>query len=520
MATGMDTAIERGPGLRCLHAVSVRRVAMAAIASLGGSIAYGGSWVVEPQVAVSTDYSSNMALATSSPLSGWTTDVAPGLRVNGAGARLKGFLDYKRDYLTYSANSGWNRQANQLSSFGNLEVVEKWFYVDASANIFQRNLFVFGPTSTNQLYAGAALGETKTYQVAPYIRGRLSSVAEYLVRADSIESKSNDPALVPTRVNQLVGSLKSLATSGIIGWFTDFGETRVRNDVLGTRGDDRVRGGLIVSLGARAHLSLSEGRETTDFASAEKVTASTPGVGFDWSPTQHTKIAALGERRFFGNGHNLVFMHTTPMTAWKYSDIKDFTVLPLALAGFNPGSIYELMSNLLEASIADPLERSRAVRARLDELAASAPVAGGGGLQTSRFYIDRVQEASAALLGKRNTVTLVFSQRTDQLPAFAPPAVDNFSQYDSDIRQRNATLTWLHYLTPRTTTNIAVIRTVTDGLNTGAARSKQSIAAGTVTVRVTQKTSAAIGVRETRGDNTLMGSFHEHALMGSLVQRF
>lgn len=514
---GMATRVS---SVLCRHPMPKLRAVAGVVGCLGAGVVHGGSWIVEPSINVSTNYSSNMSLDSTSPQSGWTTDIAPGLSINGAGARIKGFLDYRRDYLSYYADSRSTRQTNRLQSFVNLEAVENWLYVDASANVVQRNLLIFAPTSSTQTHAGASLGETTTYQVAPYVRGRLLNSAEYLVRLDSIYCRSDDQILLPTRVNRLVGSLKSLATSGVIGWFTDFEGMNARNDVLDSRDDTRFRAGVILPVGTRAHLSLSSGRETTDFASDSKETLSTPGVGFDWSPTSHTRIAALRERRFYGNGHNVLLSHSTPMTAWRYTDVKDIAILPTILSGFNPGSIYELMSNLLEAGIPDPLERSRAVRARMDQLGGMAPLIDVTGVQTSRLYVDRLQEASVAILGRRNTVTLVISQHTQQLPAFAPSAVDNFSQYDSHIRQRNGSLTWLHSLTPQSDMNLALVRLKTDGLASATTQSTQTIATATVTVRVSPKAAVAVGVRGTRGHNTFTGSFHESAILGSLVQRF
>jgi uncharacterized protein (PEP-CTERM system associated) len=516
---GMATKIS-SIGMWRRPALPALRVLAVGLALLGMEPAFGGSWLVEPSVSISTNYSSNMSLDATNSQSGWTTDIAPGLRINGAGARINGFLDYRRDFLSYSANSQWDRQTNRLQSFANLEAIENWFYVDASANVVQRNLLIFAPTTSAQTSAGASLGETTTYQVAPYVRGRLFNAADYLLRLDSIYCRSDDQVLLPTRINRLVGSLKSTATSGVIGWFGDFNGMTVRNDVLGSRDDTRFRAGMILPLGARAHVSLSAGRENTDFAETNKESYSTPGVGFDWSPSMQTRIAALGERRFFGNGHNVVLNHSTPMTAWRYSDVRDVAVLPTILSGFNPGSIYELMSNLLEASIPDPLERSRAVRTRLDQLGGIAPLTDASGVQTSRFYIDRFQEASVALLGRRNTVTFVISQRIQKLPDYAPMANDNFSQYDTNIRQRVGSITWLHLLTPRSDMNFGVSRITTDGLDTATTQSSQTTATATLTVRLSPKAAVAFGIRGTRGQNTLFGSFHEGAVLGSLLQRF
>ena len=516
----MATDISSSSALLSKDASRVCRAIAGLLASLGLGVAHGESWTIVPEIRVGETYSTNMALDGTSPQRGWITDLAPGIRIDGSGARVKAHLDYSREYLNYEGNSLWNRHQNQLKSLATLEAIDKWFYIDASANIVQRNLSVSGPVSADQTNAAAKLGETRTLQVAPYVRGHIFDAAEYLLRLDSIDSKSNDPALVGTRVNQLVGSLKSLATAGTIGGFGDFSATSVKNDIVGSRDDTRFRGGIVFPVGSRAHLSLSTGRETTNYASSEKETTSTPGVGFEWSPSMHTQVAALGERRFFGNGHNVLLTQRTPMTAWRYSDVKDVAILPTMLAGFNPGSIYELMSDLLEASIPDPVERAREVRTRLDQLGAAATHPEADGVQTSRFYVERLQRASVALLGQRNTLTVALSQRTQQLLSFAPNAVDSFSQFDTDIRERGASLAWLHRLTPQSTLEVAVTRLKSEGLTTANLESTQTTGVANVTIRLTPKAAVAVGARRTRGDSTVTGAIRESAVLGSLIHRF
>ena len=519
MATNMATAISLSTFRSRLPTWTCRTLA-GFIASLGLGVAHGESWTFIPQVTAGETYSTNMALVGASPQSGWITDIAPGIRVDGAGSRVKAHLDYSRENLYYQGNSEWNRHQNLLNSLATIEAVDKWLFVDASANIVQRNLSVFGPVSVDQTNAAAKQVETRTTQVAPYIRGHVFNDAEYLLRINSIDAKSDDPTLVTTRVNQVVGSLKNLASAGAIGWLGDFSATNVKNDIVGSRDDTRFRGGLALSIGPRMHLSLSTGRETTNFNSSEKENTATPGVGLEWSPTPHTQVAALGEKRFFGTGHNLLLSHRTALTAWRYSDVKDVAILPTLLAGYNPGSISELMSDLLEASIPDPSERGREVRSRMDQIGAVANLPGGGGVQTSRFYLDRFQQASVALLGQRNTLTLLLSQRVQQLLSFAPDAVDSFSQFDTDIRERGASLAWLHRLTPVTNLNVSMARLKSEGLTTANLESNQTTATAAVTIRLTAKASASVGARRTKVDSTVSGSIRENALVGSLTQRF
>lgn len=500
-----------------------RWLSIANLLALGcwSGAAHAGSWIIVPEVSVGETYTTNLSMSPIDPQDGWVTNLVPRIRIDGAGTRAKGYLDYYRNYFWYQGASAQNRQQNVLTSVATVEAIENWFFVDASANITQRNRSALGPVAVGTSSSTSNQVETRTTQVSPYVRGSMGQFADYLLRASSVDSRSEDQAFASTRINQVVGKISNQATTGAIGWFVDGSDLRLHNDVVGRRDDTRIRGGLVFPLASRFNVTLSGGREHSDFASAEKQAYSTPGGGFEWSPTQRTRVAGLWERRFFGTGHNFVLTHRTARTAWSYSDVREALVLPSMLVGYNPGSIYQLMSELLVATVADPVERARAVRARMNELGSIADLAGGGAVQTSRIFVDRLRQASAALIGSRNTVALVCSQRDQNLLPFSPTAQDDFLFLGSDVRQRVINLTWLHQLAPLAALNVGVARFRTDGLAVPDAWSEQMTTTATVRLRLSQSALGSIGVRRTRSTaTTVSGVVHESALLGTLTKRF
>jgi uncharacterized protein (PEP-CTERM system associated) len=65
---------------------------------------------------------------------------------------------------------------------GTLEAVEDWLFVDASATISQQYISAFGAVSPSNANIDRNRTETFYYSLSPYIRGRLLSSAEYLLR--------------------------------------------------------------------------------------------------------------------------------------------------------------------------------------------------------------------------------------------------------------------------------------------------------------------------------------------------
>ena len=483
----------------------------------GSGAAWSASWNITPLLDVTETYSDNIALASDSLQQGWISDISPGIRIDGASAKLTAYLDYRRQNLYYQGNSQWNRQQNQLSSFAKLEAVDNWLFVDASSNISQQRLSVFSPASSDGTSATADRVETRSVVVSPYVRGQLSNIADYTVRYSTADLRSDSASLADTRVKQYSASVKSRSL-GVIGWFGDAVGSKVNNDLIGDRDDARFRVGLLAPVGAHLHLSVFSGKERTNYASPEQETTSMPGVGIEWSPSKQTQFVGLREKRFFGYGHSMQFSHRTALTAWRYFDGKDVAMLPALLGGYSSGTIQELMSDLLESSIPDPIQRSRAVRARLDQSGSAASLSGTDGVLTSRLYIDRVREASVALLGIRNTVTLLLRQRDEKLLANAPVAVDSFSD-TSDIRERSASLTWLYRLTPLTTLNVSLEHRKSESMSVAELAQSQDTQTLALSFRLAPKASASLGVRRLRADG-LTSQVRENALVGSFMQEF
>jgi uncharacterized protein (PEP-CTERM system associated) len=207
------------------------------------------------------------------------------------------------------------------------------------------------------------------------------------------------------------------------------------------------------------------------------------------------------------------------LTAWRYSDVKDVATLPTLLGGYSPGTVQELMSDLLEFSIPDPVERSRAVRARLDLSGSPSNLSGGDGVLSSRLYVDRVREASVALIGVRNTLTFVLRQRDEQLLASAPVAVDSFSS-STGIRERSLSLAWLYRLAPLTTLNVSLMHRKSEATEVVGLEEKQDTQTVALGFRLSPKANASLGVRRLRSDGLTTALVRENALVGSFTQRF
>jgi uncharacterized protein (PEP-CTERM system associated) len=306
------------------------RIAIALLASGSVGGAYGASWRIDPEISVNETYSDNVALASvSAAEEGWITTVTPGLRVSGLGARIQAYLNYRHQESYYHGRSASNAGQDFLSSYATLEAIDNWMYVDATASVTPRSRSVFSPNTTNMSNTVGNQDETRVIQISPNIRGRLFGSTDYTMRVTSIDARSTSDTLGHTQVDQLTGSLRKSAGQGVVGWFADGNSVRVDSSVDSARSDDRVRGGVILPVIPHLYILAFSGRERTDYASSNGESLSTPGFGFEWKPSANTQAIGMREKRFFGVGHDVSFIHRTPRSAWRYSDVKDAAVLPM-----------------------------------------------------------------------------------------------------------------------------------------------------------------------------------------------
>lgn len=510
-ATGMDMATAAR--------FNSARLSLVAAVALTSGMAHADRWLIDPYVAVSETYSTNMLFNADTKLTGLITDVAPGVRIYGVGSRVKANVDYRLDNTYYEGHSQFNQSLNSLVSNGTINALDSWLYVDGIANIEQRNVSAFSARTADPSGAPRSRTETTTVQLSPYIRGMLSDGASYQLRYAATQSNSSDASLANTKVNQWIGSLKNASAGARIGWSLDGNVTHARNSIIGSLEDDRVRGAVTYQVVPQATVTVSDGQERTNFASSTTRDLNTPGYGVNWAPSPQTQATAVAEKRFFGTGHSVLLTHRTAWTAWQYSDTKDGNVLSSLLASSRQGGLDQLMSDLLLASIPDPLVRARAVRGFLDQTATVASLRADE-VQTSRVFVDHTRRAVAVFLGRRETVTLSAARTDERAVTDLPNIIDSFG-LAGDIRQDALGATWVHRMTRLTSLTASVDRLRVRGLGTNSdLHSDQSAEALSLSFELSPRSSASVGVRTVRFNSSVEGNFREHAVLGAFVHHF
>jgi uncharacterized protein (PEP-CTERM system associated) len=498
--------------------------ALAAGAALAASLHPGAAQSdtvrIVPSVALTESYSDNVGLvANELARAGWITDIAPGVRADVSGARVKASLIGRLDWVTYSSDSRLNSTQRFLNSAAEVEAVDGWLFLDARADISQQNRSAFGAAVTPDVATPSANRvQTVSYQFAPLIRGHVSDTATYQLRLNEGVLSADDVELPATRTSEWAGRIGNPSASARLRWALDANGLSLRNDVVGKLESTRLRGSLIYALDPEIHVSLVEGYESTDFTVTPLRAVHTPGVGVEWSPTARTRLSAVYEKRFFGQGYSVFFSHRTPLTAWRLVSTRDAAGLPTQLATASLASVQSLMSDVLASAIPDLQARSREVQRRLEQTGIPSTSALNSTFITTRPFVFRSDVASFVLLGRANTATLTFTRREQR--SFGVSLAGEGAFADEDFRQTGFNANLAHRLSPRTTLTLVATSLRTDGLTLPARQSRERMYNVSLSTQVGRRTSVSLGIRRLDFDSsTAIDSYRANVVYGTVTIR-
>ena len=176
---------------------------------------------VTTRVSVTETLTNNVALSSTNAKSDQVTEVSPGIHLNINGARLKTYLDYSLTHVDYAQGSASNHNQNALNTFGTLEAVDNWAFLDFSGNISQQTISAFGTQSTDNTAVNANRTEVATYNLSPYVKGRLGDAANYEARFTRSVSSSDSAAVSNTATSNSVVKVSNASAYRSLGWTAD-----------------------------------------------------------------------------------------------------------------------------------------------------------------------------------------------------------------------------------------------------------------------------------------------------------
>ena len=408
-------------------------------------------WHIVPQLDSELDFTDNVDLAPSGARrSDFVLQLSPSLLILEKSAHTSLAGTISAPILLYARTGGDNNDVRpQVSLVGNAELVERLFYVDASAQVSQQYLSPFGARPQNLVNATSNRYTAQSYRVSPYLKGDGANNIHYELRDNNTWSDATDVSAATSSAytNEIVGNVTSDPRP--LGWALDFNRTDTRFGSQSTLRSQLERASALWQPDPQLQLSASAGYEDNDY-SLFSSSGVTYGGGFKWRPTSRSNIEANWEHRFFGSSYHVLADHRTPLSVWSFRASRDITTYPQQLASLAGGVDVDAMLNGLFASrVTDPAQRQTLIDQLIRDRGLPAVLAGPLALFSEQITLQQTLQTTAGLLGARNAIFLT-AYRTRSEPVAGQPAAATVDllALQNDNTQTGANLVWTYKLTP------------------------------------------------------------------------
>ena len=470
-----------------------------------------------PSISIREVLTSNVRLESNNPRSELITQVSPGLRLSSQSGRLTGSLDYSLNGILYARESSANEVQHALRAQGSLEAIEKWAYVDASASVSQQSISAFGSRSPDTALIDSNRSEVVSYQVSPFVRGRLGGFANYEARWSWATTSSQRSSADSTSQTTSLQLNSDPATFARLGWSAAYSRQSSEFGSRGSRSSDSVNGTLFYSVSPELRLQASAGRESNDLTAEGRDQSSTWGWGGTWIPTKRTSVDFKRDHRFFGNSSNIRLQHRMARSVWTFSSGKDVNTSAFSAGTASPQTVFDLLFVQFESIAPDPVQRAALVDAFLRNNGLTRATLANGGFLNSSATIQRNQTLSVALLGLRTTLLLsAFRNQSKAADSTADDAGDLSN--GNKLRQRGLSMNVSHRLTPMAALSFDLSLTKSQGSVDSRSTDLKSLTA-TWTNRLSEAVDLSLSARRTLFSSST-DPYNESALTANLTVRF
>ncbi len=493
--------------------------AAVALASPGVARAQRAGLEIVPSLSVtqtvSDSYRLQNATAGSDRDAEAVTTISPGLRVSSRGGRLQGAVDYGFAGVLHARDSEANAIRHRLAANGQAEIVPDHFDLNATASISRQPRSAFGLQSPDDTLATANQTDVRSLSLQPVLRGVLGGVVA--VQASGNASRSDGGSQFGTQSTGASLTLTPASGGQVIGW--SLTGSRQVSDFDGGRETtiDRAIASLIVRPDVELQVTVRGGVERSDLSSSGKRDYENYGAGVLWTPTPRTRVALDGDKRQFGESHQISVEHRSRRSVWRYTDSKAINDGLTTNGAGAAVTAYDLFFELFASQEPDPVARDLLVRSFLERNGVAPDTRlGGGGFLTGAVSIQRRQELSFALNGVRTTGTVSVFQTTSE-------RADPLSGADDDlalgpVRQRGLSVTVSHRLTPISSLSFNVSSQRSSATEGGQRNDLDSVSLGWTT-RLGPLSSLSLSLRHAQYDGDI-DTYTENALTAAFNTRF
>lgn len=469
----------------------------------------------EPRVSVQHTVTNNVRL-NGTKISDQITEVTPGLRWIGHTPRVKGFFDYALTGIHYARDTGTDHLRHHLNANAVVEVIDQRFFVDVAGVVAMQPVSAFdAPFGVSP--ANANESQTSSFRLSPHLRGRLGSVADYQARYSVQDTRTHTNLRSAILTQEALLQVDNKRSGQVLGWSVA-AQQQALDYSLGRRIDTTtLRGSLSYAITPLLTVSGIGGAEATNQFSPVRETTSIVGVGALWRPSERTRLSFERERRYFGDSHNVALEHRTGRTVWRYTDSRGISNGQGTQAA-SQGSLFDLLNGIYAQTEPDTIRRTQLVMAEIERLGLPANLQVFPDLLQSASTVQRMQQLSLALLGRRSMLTLAATRSDDRRVDESILSLGDDFDTNTRIRRHGWSLLLAHRLSPNTSVNASLAEQRSTGTVLGLQTRTRLLTVGGVT-RVAPRTSAGLQLRHIVSDGAT-NPYSESAIVGTLTHRF
>lgn len=476
----------------------------------GGALAQ--KWALSASAGATATY--NHYMGANQPADGFVACLTAALGIHsGQGGRLKVNGTVGANELLCTGGQG-NSFAPNVALTANLEAIEKFFFIDATANVSESFITPLGPQPSNLTVPTTNRYISQAYSVSPYVQGVIAPNISYSLRDDNVWTPSasygDSSAKTPTTYyNKLNGQMSSVVGYGG-GWTLQYTRQSYDNGV--DSGTYLIQvGRAIASYAVDPQLTLSArgGYESDRFpalgsASGALLASSSNagaiyGGGLNWRPSQRTSLNGYWEHQFFGSSYEWQLSHRLPNIALSANFTRGLSSFPqLALTIPTGVSVAQFLDAAFTTRIPDPAQRAAAVAQFLAQTGLPPTLASPLNFYSQSITLQQTASLSAVWAGLRNALGFVlFNSRTEEISGTGS-ALPTAIQFGASNTQTGGGINYSHRLGGLTSLVASAIYATTTPTNTGGTpgigRSNNFNTFVSVNTQLTPKTSGTVGV--------------------------
>jgi uncharacterized protein (PEP-CTERM system associated) len=481
--------------------------------------AWAARWDVVPTLAVSETYTDNVSLDRDSlKQSEWVTQVIPGIAIAASGPRLRFNARYAPEATYYGRESRDNELFHRGDAFGLAELSEKFLFVEAGGRVDQYDVSPLGPVTTNNINTTGNRATAESYYASPYVRHAFGAAVRTELRYTySVVNTDDNRFLSNSEANRINLQLASGPAYKQFTWDLAYDGENIRYE---TRQETDTQ---VITANARQLITPTIGllaKAGHDYYKSGNIVPASEGpfwgVGFEWTPTPRTRLAATGGQRFYGEEYFLDFRHRTRLTTWSAGYTETITTARSQFFIPATTSTAGYLDTLYLTRFPDPVARQKVVDDFIARTGLPPSLSSPINFFTTQLFLAKRWHASMGLQGVSHVVLAnVFSEDREGVAGdLILPNAPNAT------KQTGTSLVWNWRMTPRTAWNLGGSYTRIETPFTGVIDYFTLIGAG-ITRQFQRRVSGTLGYRrQDRDSNVGAAEYTENAGFARLEMRF